>query len=350
LDLDLPKEVIQSEINAYAVCLSGDTLRVERPDPDRRIFSIFRGGGPRLAEGDTLSSFDHFLLTQARERGATHIPLRVHKITWDGLPVIHTADGRIPADLLVLATGVNSRAPLSADFGYQRPKTAVMAQDEVLRPSGWPEDQVTAFFQKPPGLIFGALIPKGKYLNVSLLGKGLATDAVTEFFEAQPLNAFIGEAPASLCGCTPRIAIQPAKNYFGNRWVAVGDAAATRLYKDGIGSAFFTAQAAMQTAVQAGITRHAFRSQYESFCREVVSDNAYCRLLFRLWSLTLRNRLLLRGWRNAIRMEQEWPPHRRIHVRILWGMFTGDEPYRDLFWLSVSPAALATLWVGIRNR
>ena len=54
---------------------------------------------------------------------------------------------------------------------------------------------------------------------------------------------------------------------------------------------------------------------------------------------------------NAVHQEIEQPPNRRIHHRILWGMFTGDEPYRDLFWLSLSPRALSGLISGwsVRN-
>ena len=105
--------------------------------------------------------------------------------------------------------------------------------------------------------------------------------------EAQALHALLPAGYVSLCGCTPRIAVRPARRYFGARWVAVGDAAVTRLYKDGIGSAFFTAQCAMQTAVEQGISHQAFQKTYGPFCRSVATDNLYGRMLFRLWSFTL---------------------------------------------------------------
>ena len=68
-----------------------------------------------------------------------------------------------------------------------------------------------------------------------------------------------------LCGCTPRIAVRPARQFFGPRWVAVGDASVVRLYKDGIGSAFYTAQRAMTTAVEQGISQRAFAAAYAPF-------------------------------------------------------------------------------------
>lgn len=350
LGLKLPPEVIQAELRNYTAHLGGELLQIKQPDPRRRIVSIYRGGGPRLLQGEALASFDGYLLDQALSRGARHISHRVRGVTWARRPVVHTAYGQTTSDLLVLATGINSRSPLSPDFGYRPPRTEVMAQDEIMRPTDWPDDQVSVFFQKPPGLTFGALIPKGQYLNISLLGKGFTRDTVEDFIESQGLNAETQlNSFNSLCGCTPRVAVSPARGYFGARWVAVGDAAVTRLYKDGIGSAFFTAQTAMQVAVQRGISRQAFREGYVPFCRRVARDNIYGRLLFRLWNLTLGTRLMMRYWKRAIRLEMEAPSEQRIHIRILWGMFTGDEPYRDLFWLSLSPASMMGLARGMRD-
>lgn len=349
LGISLPEEVIQAEVNAYAVHLEGEPLRIEQPDPSRSVVSIYRGGGPRLIQGEPSASFDSFLLSEACARGAQHIPWRVRKVTWEERPVVHTARDHYPADLLVLATGINSRAPLDPTFGYRPPKTEVMAQDEFLRPPDWPPDQISAFFKEPSGLVFGAIIPKGRYLNISLLGRDMTRDAISDFIVAQGLSSFLPPPPGSLCGCTPRIAVRLARRYYGKRWIAIGDAAVSRLYKDGIGSAFTTAQKAMEAVVRVGISRHAFRKAYAPFCRQIARDNVYGRILFRLWFFTLRIPLLTHGWVRAIQMENESPPESPIHGRVLWGMFTGDEPYRDIFRLSLSPQGLATLWRGIRR-
>jgi hypothetical protein len=131
----------------------------------------------------------------------------------------------------------------------------------------------------------------------------------------------------------------------------VGDAAVTRLYKDGIGSAFFTAQTAMQVAVQQGISNRAFQKQYIPFCRGIALDNFYGSMLFRMWSFLSRTPPLLRAWTTSVKREAAWPIERRVHNRILWGMFSGDEMYRNLFWLALSPTAVAGLahgWRGAR--
>jgi len=354
LGLSLPKDVIQAEVRAYAACVDNQVLRIEQPDPQRQIVSVYRSGGPRRLQGEPLASFDQYLLAQACDRGARHLPIRVRQIDWGERPILRTAQGDYAADLLVLASGVNSRPPLDPAFGYQPPKTMIMAQDEIVRPHTWPDDQVRIFFKRPAGLMFGAFIPKGQYMSVSLLGRDLRRDAVQEFIELQAPDAALGGTPVSLCGCTPRIAVSPARHYCGRRWVAVGDAAVTRLYKDGIGSAFFTAQAAMQVAVQHGISDRAFQNHYLPFCRGIARDNFYGSMLFGMWSFLSRTPPLLQAWTTSVKREAAWPIERRVHSRILWGMFSGDEMYRNLLWLALSPAAVARLahgWPGaIRER
>ena len=249
LGLSLPDQVIQAQIQAYALHLGGEVLRVEQPDPDKRILSVFRGAGPRHLLDSPTASLDGYLLSQACARGARNIPHRVRQVTNDHHPVVKTTPQDFAADLIVLASGVNSRSPLDLAFGYSPPQTDIMAQDEIPLPTGWPNSEVSVYFQQPHGLIFGALTPKSEYLNVSLLGKGMTADAIFDFFNVQGLTTEFPSPPVSLCGCNPRIVINKAKRYYGDRWVAVGDAAATRLYKDGIGSAFLTSKAAMQAAL-----------------------------------------------------------------------------------------------------
>jgi len=349
LDLTLSEEAVQTELRAYTIHLHGSKLRIEQPDPNRRIVTVYRGGGPCMSRTfDPTASFDNFLLGEACERGATHIQERVGKVTMrNNKVIVHTRTQTVDADFLVLATGVNSRPPLAPEFGYRAPETAVMVQDEFRLPPDWGDDQVSAFFGDMPGLMFGALIPKGRYLTVSLLGEGLRLDSVNEFADAHELSHALLPPSGGLCGCTPRIAVGPARHYYGPRWVAVGDAAATRLYKDGIGSAFNTSRVAMQTAFEYGISRKAFSKGYAPYCHKVCTDNRYGRLLFKLWQFSRRSPTLIGAWKNAVDLERSLPPEKQVHSRILWGMLTGDEPYRKLFWLSLTPGSLVNLARGM---
>lgn len=352
LDLSIPIEVIQAELQSYNIHLDHESIQLLRPDPSRRIISVYRGGGPRMAQPAPEQSFDQFLLSQAIHRGAVHISHRVREVKWDGQPIVHTSTDRYPADLVVLAIGINSRSPLDASFGYRPPRTEVMAQDEVLRPSGWLSDEVHAYFRHPRGLSFGAIIPKGRYLNISLLGKGFTPHSIEEFITAQNLAEQLNYTPSNgLCGCNPRIAVSAARHYYGDRWVAVGDAAATRLYKDGIGSAYQTTKNAMSVAVQAGISHSRFREHYAPICRSITMDNSYGFLLFRLWNFVLNSPRFLQVWKSAILWEISQPISQRRHAQVLWGMLTGDESYRKLFYKGINPMGLLHLGYGlIANR
>lgn len=343
--LALPKQVVQAELRAYVLHVYGQVTSIEQPDPRRRILSVYRGAGPRHHQGAPLASFDEYLLEQACAHGAQLVPRQVRAVEWDNGPVVRTAHERFPADLVVLATGVNSHAPLAPTFGYRPPKTAVMAQDEILRPENWPDYKVAGFFGQPAGLAFGAMVPKGQYLNVSLLGQDPAAETIRRFYQSQDqaLGRFFPRPPESVCCCTARIAIGPAPVYYGDRWVAVGDAAISRLYKDGVYSAFHTAGTAMRAAVERGIARQDFERVYAPFCRRLTRDNVYGKLLFALSLHSMQNPLLARACVECIRVESNWDVRRRTFSRLMWGMVTGDESYRDLFWLVLRPRTLLQL-------
>jgi flavin-dependent dehydrogenase len=345
--LQLPPEVIQAEVNAYVLHVGNLELRVSRSDPERRIFTVFRGRGPREGGQPRPASFDGWLLDQARARGAQARQARVRSVLAGPRPVVVTGDESLEADLVVIATGVNSRSPLAGSWGYRPPRTETMAQDEGPGPSEFAPDVVHVFFGYPPGLLFGAVIPKGRYASVSLLGRSLSPDAVADFLEGHGLRSLLPGDRAQLCGCWPRVAVSPARRFFADRMVVVGDAAVTRLYKDGIGAAALTAEAASRTAVQQGLSRGEFAQGYAPVCRRIAADGRYGRLCFALWDLTRRVPALLRGWQQAILAESDLPAAGRPHMRILWGMFTGDMSYRQIFWLSVSPRALSGLARGV---
>lgn len=349
LGLSLPSDVIQAELDSYVLHLGGTQLTIPRPDPARRIVSIYRGSGPRLGKPPFPHSFDGWLLDQARERGANVRRARVQMVRPGLHPIVATAREQFEADLVVLATGVNSRAPLDPAWRYRPPRTEIMAQDEVLLPGGLLDDKVHIFFDHPPGLIFGGLIPKGRYANISLLGRKLPPDAVSDFLESNGLASLLPDGAPVLCGCAPRVAVSTASGYYAERLVVVGDAAVTRLYKDGIGAAFATAEAAARTAIGRGISKHDFAAGYRPACRRIAADNLYGRLLFRLWAVSRHSPPLLAAWRRAILAEADLPLTARLHTRILWSMFTGDEPYQKIFRLSFSWPALRSLWQGAFN-
>lgn len=346
LGLSLPGTAIQSEVEAYVLHLGGLDLAIRRPEATRRIVSIYRGGGPRWGDRPYPQSFDSWLLGTIKAEGAEVRAARVRTIQRARRPLVFTNEETLEADLVVVATGVNAHNPVDASWGYRPPRTEIMAQDEVALPAGRADGSVHIFFERPAGLIFGGLIPKGRYANISLLGRGLPTSAMADFLESDGLTTVVPAGTPTLCGCAPHVSVSSARNFFADRLVVVGDAAVTRLYKDGIGAAFATAEAAARTAFQRGVSRQDFASGYHPVCRRIETDNLYGRLLFILWALTRRSSFLLETWRRAILAEAKLAPSEQVHIRVLWGMFTGDESYRQIARLSMRARAMRGLWHG----
>jgi flavin-dependent dehydrogenase len=341
LGLIMPPEVIQASFQTYILHIDHFQLPLRPVNASRRIVSVYRGAGPRLGGLPLPASFDGWLLQQAQERGARIIQKRVQAIRMGVRPVVVTSQEEMEADLVVIASGVNSRPVLDPAWGYQPPETEIMAQDEIPVPDGMADSGVHIFFENPRGLIFGALIPKGRYTNISLLGHGMPADAVNQFLEANHLKELIPGEPSLLCGCAPRIAISTARRYYGDRLVVVGDAAVARLYKDGIGSAFITAEAAARTAIFRGVSGQDFEAGYQPVCQRIAADNSFGRMLFRLWSFTYHAPILRKAWIQSIRNEVDQFVGNAIQTRVLWGIFTGDESYRRLFWMTLSLPALS---------
>jgi flavin-dependent dehydrogenase len=347
LGLTLPDEVIQAELDTYVLHVNNTELPIQRPDSGRHIMSVYRGGGPSLGSQPLPRSFDDWLLNQARESGAIVQRVKVRSIKPGPRPLIVIGQETIEADLVILATGVNTQSPLDPAWGYRPPRTEIMAQDEIMTPQDFHENSVHVYFDHPPGLVFGALIPKGRYANISLLGRHLQPDAINDFLQGNDISSLFPQGLHKLCGCAPRVAVTPAEGYYADRMVAVGDAAVTRLYKNGMGMAFITARSAAQTAIKYGVSRKDFARGYAPVCRKIATDNFFGRLLFFIWETIRRTPFLSRVWVRAVASEINQPSQSQALTRILWGMFSGDEPYRRLFWISLSHSALMNIWKGV---
>jgi hypothetical protein len=106
----------------------------------------------------------------------------------------------------------------------------------------------------------------------------------------------------------------------------------------------------MSAAVSMGISQSTFRQYYAPICRSIATDNTYGFMLFRLWNFVLNSPILLNAWKAAIQWEMSQPTKDRKHMRILWGMLTGDEPYRKLFYKGINPISLLHLGYGMNSK
>jgi hypothetical protein len=191
-----------------------------------------------------------------------------------------------------------------------------------------------------PRLEFAALIPKGDYVTLCLLGKEIDGHLVQSFLNTPAVRQCFPpdwQAPQNFCHCSPRISIQGAIQPFADRVVFVGDCGATKLYKDGIGAAYRTAKAAAVTAVFAGISAENFRRRFWPVCRKINTDNTIGKMIFAVTRQIQKKKSERQGVLRMVSREQQNNDKGRRMSMVLWDLFTGSAPYREVFFRTLHP-------------
>ncbi len=349
--INLPSTIVQRGIDSYVLHTDRERIKIGTPLHERRIAAIHRGGGPRDAKDLKWGGLDGYLLGLARGRGAKLCPVRVADVGWDGgRPQVRLPDATRTYDLLVGATGVNSTGwQLFEKLGLPSKRCETtkayiteinLGAEGVTRHFG---SSMHMFLLDLPRLDCAAIIPKGDFLTVCLLGREIDRELVTAFFETPAVKRCfpLTWRPAEgACHCSPKINIQAASRPFMDRVVLLGDCGATRLYKDGIGAAYRSAKAAARTAVFAGVSAADFRRYYWPVYRSITRDNRYGWLIFAIVHQIKAFDLLLRGLMKMTGREQVSPQAAKRMSLVLWDMFTGSAPYRDIFFRTLDPRFL----------
>ena len=353
--INLPPAVVQRGIESYVLHMDVGTVRIETPLQEKRIAAVFRGNGPRESEPLPVSgSFDGFLLELAASSGARVVRKLVSATSWDaGRPRVTCSDGTSATyDLLAVAAGINSQAlQLFGEIApaYRSPKTLKTficefrlpreALDKFIGPS------MHVFLLDIPRLEFAALIPKGEFLTLCILGDDVDNELIDTFLSAPEVRECFpdGRVPAPACHCFPRVNVEAAAQLYGDRIVWIGDSGVARLYKDGIGSAYRVAKAAAKTVVHHGISGEDFRKHYGPACGRINSDNTIAKFIFGVSSLIQRARFLRRGVLRMTANEQQQRAARRHMSTVLWDLFTGSAPYKEVLTRTFHPEFPAML-------
>jgi len=350
----LPDEVVQRGIESYTLHMDVGEAEIATPRAERRIAAVYRGNGPRESEPLETRSFDGFLLGLAQEKGVHLVQRLVTSMNRHGeLMRVGCADGHVDSyDFVAVASGVNSRFLELLEWqsgAFRRPgrtKTFICEfrlGRQVIRDTLGPSMHV--FLLDIPRLEFAALIPKGEYVTLCLLGEEIDDELIARFFGSPEVAACFpdGQVPAHVCHCYPRINVTPSCPVFGERFVLIGDTGATRLYKDGIGAAYRTAKAAARAAIFHGVDAESMRRYYAPVCRGIARDNLIGKLVFMISGLIQKSRFARRGvLRMTVREQQQAKAPRRMS-QVLWDLFTGSASYREVFWRTLHPAYLMGL-------
>ncbi len=350
----LPDSVVQRGIESYTLHMDVGDVEIATPLLEKRIAAIYRGNGPKESQLLDTHSFDGYLLELAEEKGARAVPQIVTDLRWeDDRVTVFSADQKSDSyDLVVLATGVNSRLLeiLENQSGkFERPertKTFIcefhLGRD-VIRETFGPSMHV--FLLDIPRLEFAALIPKGDYVTLCLLGDDIDEELMEKFFgSAEVQNCFPGaRVPPHVCHCYPRINVRASRPVYGDRLVMVGDSGSTRLFKDGIGAAYRTAKAAAKTAVFHGVDAESFKHHYAPLCRKISNDNRVGKFVFSVASLVQKARFARRGVLRMTALEQANGAGPRRMSGVLWDLFSGSASYTNVFLRTLHPVYIGSL-------
>jgi flavin-dependent dehydrogenase len=382
LGLELPDNVIQSRVQSITIQGFWKNIELEIP-PHRRMLSVFRGTRPSAIAGK-VHSFDSFLLEQAVHAGAVLHCAEVTQVTRnpDGRPRITCSGPHGPeemvADFCVFASGINARAgPATATPPVRDP---MLATARAMMPGfAPPRSRRSLIFElaaRPeiPGLLrdsiffveYGSrtlpiemcsLLPKRDCITVVLIGKAVdhaltpaqARQVIAGFLALPHIRKLLSPVTAlePMCVCSPRIVVGLARRPYSDRFAAVGDLVASRLYKDGILSAQRTAAALASAILRHGIDEHSLRAGYEPTLRAFGRNNRFAAMVFFLHRVFFSSSVLSRVLYQAVITERKTTPGPRRHLEnILWRIASGDDEYEQVFRSMLRPATLGAVLTG----
>jgi flavin-dependent dehydrogenase len=198
-----------------------------------------------------------------------------------------------------------------------------------------------------PNMDFAAVIPKGEYVTICILGKKVDKELTSRFMNAPEVKALLkmewDEKSSSCCKCMPKINVGMAENFYDDRVVLVGDCGVSKLYKDGIGAAYRTAKACAMTSILHGISKEAFQKFFVPRCKKIERDNSVGKFIFLVVALFRKFGFLRKGMMSMTAKEQSAAPEKRLMSGVLWDTFSGSSTYTNVFLRTIKPGYLFTL-------
>jgi flavin-dependent dehydrogenase len=337
LDFVIPREVLKDKVTGYVMHLKGETGFID-VDPSSSIYTVFRSAGP-VFSAEKIRGFDQVLLDFAVKEGARFVNQRVKKViagSKEKISLIYGEDGREwEGDLLVGAFGVNSRIVENLKFGYKPPKCWSACQTEIEVSEDFAEEtiqnKIHIFNTENPKIKYIAFTPKGNFITVTAIGENVKRVDVEKSLKEDAIASYLPPNYTCKCHCHPKIPINIARNPFSDRFVIIGDAAASRYLKNGIESAFFTGKWAASTALHHGLSSEDFKRNYYSLCRSVFFyDNVYGKILFGIYDLLSNSSVISRVNIKLLMEERGKSDDSKILSLIFWHLFTGDAPYSHI--------------------
>jgi len=380
LGVDIPPEIVQDRVRSITVQCHWKNLELSVPE-DRRMYSVYRGARP-MSRAFRLLSFDSVLLEAASSAGARVVKGEVEGLgrSAGGAPVVTwrrkpgEPDETLEADFVVFAGGVNRRPGGSLDDtglvgdlrriipGFSPPtvrRTLIFELELTEELAGTMGGELTFVLLGSPELRLemGSVLPKGKFATVVLIGpdidRGLsarsAGDIVNTFLSLPHIERILPRhlvRGISSCHCRPNMVVGCASNPVDDRVGIVGDMVTSRLYKDGIYTAYLTGSGLAHAAVSRGIDGGSLREGYLPLVRRLETDLRSGRNVFFAIGLAFRNPVLSRmAYQAVLRERRTLPREKRRLETILWRVVSGDETYARIYRAMLHPRAILSFLV-----
>jgi flavin-dependent dehydrogenase len=293
--------------------------------------------------------FDAYMLDAARQCGVEVLPARLTNLEFYSDRVqIYTESKPLEADVVVGAFGLDEGTAVIFErtVGY-RPPPALSAIVTKYHPGEASMqaygNRIHAFLPASPRIEFGAVTPKSNHLTINIAGTRVDGNLMHAFIAAQEVrqvlpcleNArhsnindllfFKGRFPCGL-----------AKNFTGDRYVMVGDAAGlVRAFKGkGVTSAILTGLRAAEVILHRGISAEAFQA-YRTANHDITGDLFYGHTMRRLTILASRLGLMDAVLQSA--------GHNPILQQALFDAVSAQRPYREVIRAAFSPASVRSI-------
>jgi flavin-dependent dehydrogenase len=280
LGIPFPMHLCQVDIQGYVLHSSSEQIKLEGEDGDsyalRRV------------------QFDQYMLEKVQEKGIAVFPGRAVDLEFHAdRVIIYTESLPLEADVVVGAFGLDegSASMFSRHTPY-RPPQAIDALVTKWHPD--PEDgsnlqgYIHAFLLSNPRIEFGAVTPKCTHCTINIAGDSIDTPLMDKFINHPSVRSVLPEIDRDhpngandLVYFKGRFPRSLARNYYGDRYVMVGDAAGlVRAFKGkGVTTAVLTGIRAAETILNHGYSREAFHQYYRTANHDIIQDLPYGRAM-----------------------------------------------------------------------
>lgn len=291
--------------------------------------------------------YDGFMLEAAKERGVEVFHARAIDLEFHADSVIvYTDSAPLEGDVVVGAFGLDegSASIFSRHTKYRPPK----ALDSVVtkfhpgpKAMNLFGSHIHAFLPKHPHIEFGGITPKRNHLTINIAGRFVDAPLMDKFLananvrHALPnLESARRSNPGDLRYFRGRFPYSLAHQYFGDRYVMIGDSAGlVRSFKGkGVTTALQTGIRAAKTILSAGVSEAAFSGHYRQANEDIIGDLPYGRAMRLVVIAMSRTGVIDAVFRAA---------HKEPRLkRALFGAVSGHVPYRKVWADSLAPASL----------